>query len=161
MRIMLVEDNSTIAKGLHYTFEQNGYECVIASCVKDAKDMIEKDKLIQLYYNSELETAMRAGLLVIDDRDFLVEVGYIIDANETIETIDLNPTFMKRCIGAMPVAELATNLKKMSKYQIEELVEYAIQNSKELRMDRIELLGKVSGKNILKAIELLKADQEV
>ena len=42
MRIMLVEDNSTIAKGLHYTFEQNEYECVIASCVKDAKDMIEK-----------------------------------------------------------------------------------------------------------------------
>lgn len=42
MRIMLVEDNSTIAKGLHYTFEQNGYECVIASCVNDAKDMIEK-----------------------------------------------------------------------------------------------------------------------
>ena len=128
---------------------------------KGAVAMIEKDKLIQLYYNSELETAMRAGLLVIDDRDFLVEVGYIIDTNETIETIDLNPTFMKRCIGAMPVAELATNLKKMSKYQIEELVEYAMQNSKELRMDRIELLGKVSGKNILKAIELLKADQEV
>jgi hypothetical protein len=49
----------------------------------------------------------------------------------------------------------------MSKHQIEELVEYAIQNSKELRMDRIDLLGKVSGKNILKAIELLKADQEV
>lgn len=42
MRIMLVEDNSTIAKGLHYTFEQNGYECVIASCVNDAKDMLEK-----------------------------------------------------------------------------------------------------------------------
>ncbi len=42
MRIMLVEDNSTIAKGLHYTFEQNRYECVIASCVNDAKDIIEK-----------------------------------------------------------------------------------------------------------------------
>lgn len=130
---------------------------------KGAVAMIEKDKLIQLYYNSELETAMRAGLLAIDDRDFLVEVGYIIDTNETVETvetIDLNPTFMKRCIGAMPVTELATNLKKMSKHQIEELVEYAIQNSKELKMDRIDLLGKVSGKNILKAIELLKADQE-
>jgi hypothetical protein len=68
---------------------------------------------------------------------------------------------MKRCIGVMPVAELATHLKKMSKHQIEELTEYAIQNSKDLRMDRIDLLGKVSGKNILKAIELLKADQEV
>ena len=128
---------------------------------KGAVAMIEKDKLIQLYYNSDLETAMRAGLLVIDDRDFLIEVGYIIEENETVEEIDLNPAFMKRCIGVMPVAELATHLKKMSKHQIEELAEYAIQNSKDLRMDRIDLLGKVSGKNILKAIELLKADQEV
>lgn len=127
---------------------------------KGAVAMIEKDKLIQLYYNSDLETAMRAGLLAIDDKDFLVEVGYLLSKEEEREEIELSPTFMKRCIGAMPVAELATNLKKMSKYQIEELVEYAIQNSKELRMDRIDLLSKISGKNILKAIELLKADQE-
>ena len=128
---------------------------------KGAVAMIEKDKLIQLYYNSDLETAMRAGLLVIDDKDFLIEVGYIIDKDEAAEEIDLNPAFMKRCIGVMPVAELAIHLNKMSKHQIEELAEYAIQNSKDLRMDRIDLLGKVSGKNILKAIELLKADQEV
>ena len=127
---------------------------------KGAVAMIEKDKLIQLYYNSDLETAMRAGLLAIDDKDFLVEVGYLLSKEEEREEIELSPTFMKRCIGAMPVAELATNLKKMSKYQFEELVEYAIQNSKELRMDRIDLLSKISEKNILKAIELLKAGQE-
>ena len=128
---------------------------------KGAVAMVEKDKLIQLYFNSDLETALRAGLLAIDDKDFLVEVGYILDKEEVIEQIDLTPAYMKRCIGAMPVTELAAALKKMSKYQIQELAEYAIQNSAELRMDRIELLDKVSGKNILKAIELLKADKEV
>ena len=124
---------------------------------KGAVAMIEKDKLIQLYYTSDLEAAMRAGLLVITDKDFLIEVGYITEDEKT-EVVELTPTFMKRCIGVMPLAELASELKKMSTYQIQELVEFAIVNNKDLRMDRIELLGKVSGKNILKAIELLKAE---
>lgn len=128
---------------------------------KGAVAMIEKDKLIQLYYTSDLEAAMRAGLLVITDRDFLIEVGYITEENEKAEVVELTPAFMKRCIGVMPLAELTSELKKMSTYQIQELVEFAIVNNKDLRMDRIELLGKVSGKNILKAIELLKAEQEV
>ena len=127
---------------------------------KNAIAMIEKDKLIQLYFNSELEAAMRAGLLVIEDKNFLLEVGYLIDENEQEEKIDLTPAFMKRCISAMPVSELEITLRKMSNYQIQELAEYAIQNSQDLRMDRLDLLGKYSGKNILKAIELLKADRE-
>ena len=104
---------------------------------------------------------MRAGLLVITDKDFLLEVGYITEEDEKAPAVDLTPAYMKRCIGVMPLAELTSELKKMSTYQVQELVEFAIANNKDLRMDRIELLGKVSGKNILKAIELLKADQEV
>lgn len=128
---------------------------------KGAVAMIEKDKLIQLYYTSDLEAAMRAGLLVITDRDFLLEVGYITEEEEKAPAVDLTPAYMKRCIGVMPLAELTSELKKMSTYQVQELVEFAIANNKDLRMDRIELLGKVSGKNILKAIELLRAEQEV
>ena len=124
---------------------------------KGAIAMIEKDKLIQLYYTSDLEAAMRAGLLIITDKDFLTEVGYITEEEKT-EVIELTPAFMKRCISVMPLTELTSELKKMSTYQIQELVEFAIVNNKDLRMDRIELLGKISGKNILKAIELLKAE---
>ena len=127
---------------------------------KGAVAIIEKDKLIQLYFNSSLETALRAGMLVIDDKDFLYEVGYITDKDEAVQGIELTPTLLKRCIGVMPIAELTQTLKKMSRYQIQELVEYAIENNQDLKMDRIDLLSKISGKNILKAIELRKADQE-
>ena len=127
---------------------------------KGAMAIIEKDKLIQMYFNSELEAALRAGLLVIDDKDFLVEVGYILDKDEPVNQVDMDANFMKRCVGVMPLNEFAANIKKMSKHQIEELAEYAIQNHQEVRMDKIDLLSKVSGKNILKAIELLKADME-
>lgn len=122
---------------------------------------IERDKLVQLYFNSSLEDALRSGTLVIDDKNFLYEVGYITDAEEKVEAYELTPTLMKRCIGVMPLAELMVELKKMSLDQIKELADYAVLNNTELKMDRIDVLSKASGKNILKAIELHRADQEV
>ena len=127
---------------------------------RGAVAVVEKDKLIQMYFNSSLEGALRKGLLVIDDKDFLYEVGYITDREEQVEQFELTPTLMKRCIGVMPVAELAATLKKMSVHQIQALADYAVLNHNDLRMDRIDLLSKASGKNILKAIELHRADQE-
>ena len=48
----------------------------------------------------------------------------------------------------------------LSGNQIVELADYAITNFSKLKMDRIDVLSRVSGKNILKAIELHKAAQE-
>ena len=127
---------------------------------KGAVAIIEKDKLIQLYFNSSLETALRAGMIIIEDKDFLYEVGYITEKEEKVEQVELTTNFMKRCIGMMPLAELTATLKKLSSYQIQELVDFAILNHKDLKMDRIDLLNKVSGKNILRAVELHRADQE-
>ena len=127
---------------------------------RGAVAVVEKDKLMQMYFNSSLEGALRKGILVIDDKDFLYEVGYITDRDEQIEQLELTPTLMKRCIGVMPIAELTSTLKKMSLHQIQALADYAVLNHTELRMDRIDLLSKASGKNILKAIELHKAEQE-
>ena len=127
---------------------------------RGAVAVVEKDKLMQMYFNSSLEGALRKGILVIDDKDFLYEVGYITDRDEQVEQFELTPTVMKRCIGVMPIAELTSTLKKMSLHQIQALADYAVLNHTELRMDRIDLLSKASGKNILKAIELHKAEQE-
>lgn len=122
---------------------------------------VERDKLIQFYFSSSLEDALRNGSLVIEDKDFLYEVGYITDVEEKVNTYELTPTLMKRCIGVMPLAELVSELKKMSLDQIKELADFAVLNHNELKMDRIDVLSKASGKNILKAIELHRADQEV
>lgn len=127
---------------------------------RGAVAVVEKDKLTQMYFNSSLEGALRKGILVIDDKDFLYEVGYITDRDEQIEQLELTPSLMKRCIGVMPITELTSTLKKMSLHQIQALADYAVLNHTELRMDRIDLLSKASGKNILKAIELHKAEQE-
>ena len=44
MKILLVEDNNTIAKGLIYNLQQNGYEAKSAETVLKATEMLEKEK---------------------------------------------------------------------------------------------------------------------
>ena len=121
---------------------------------------IERDKLIQLYYNSSLESALRNGTLIIEDKDFLYEVGYLSSPEEPITAVELTTPLMKRIISVMPLPEVRETLGKLSKTQISELVEYAVVNNGDLRMDRIDIMSKLSGKDVLKAIEMYKKDQE-
>ena len=125
---------------------------------RGAFHLVPRDTLFQAFYSSSLESLVRKGLLVIEDKKFLIEVGLIEEESESL--IELTPALMQRYIGVLPVRELVEELKKMSNHQISELAEYAIQHYSSLKMDRIELLSKASGKNILKAIELYKSAQE-
>ena len=120
---------------------------------------IDKDALIQAYYSTSLEELVRKGLLVIEDKQFLIEVG-LAEEEGTTMAIELTPALKEKCISTMPVWELEKTLGQLSEYQISELAEYAIENHTKMKMDRIELLNKASHKNILKAIELYKAAQE-
>jgi hypothetical protein len=121
---------------------------------------IERDKLIQAFYNSSLEDCLRNGTLVIDDKSFLYEVGMIESEQAPAPSFEMTTTLMDKMISTMPLWEIQNTLKSLSNTQIAELAEYAITNHKNLKMDRIDLLSKYSGKNILKAIELFKAAQE-
>lgn len=120
---------------------------------------IERDKLLQVYYTSALEKLVRQGALVIEDRSFLVEVGFIQEEEEPV-SFELTPQLMKRYISVMPLSELEIEIKKLSEFQLNELATYAIENNNDLRMDRIDLLTKACHKNILKAIELYRKAQE-
>ena len=121
---------------------------------------IEREKLIQAFYNSSLEDCLRNGTLVIDDKSFLYEVGMIESEQDPAPSFEMTTTLMDKMISTMPLWEIQNTLKNLSNTQIAELAEYAITNHKNLKMDRIDLLSKYSGKNILKAIELFKAAQE-
>lgn len=121
---------------------------------------IDRDVLVQAFYSTSLEELMRKGLLIVDDKQFLIEVGLLAEEENTTLAIELTPALKEKCISTMPLWELEQTLNKLSEYQISELAEYAIANHTKMKMDRIELLGKASHKNILKAIELYKAAQE-
>ena len=120
--------------------------------------LIPRDTLLQTYYNSCLERLVNKGILVIEDKEFLREVGLLDE--ETPVIMELTEVIMKKAISAMPLWEFEQTLGKLSNHQINDLANYAVQHYAELKMDRIEILGKASGKNILKAIELYRASQE-
>lgn len=121
---------------------------------------IDRDVLVQAYYSTSLQSLLEKGMLVIDDKDFLVSVGIIDTPEDTNPVIELTPILMKRCVGPMPVSEFKTTLGCLSDFQISELADYAITHYTEVSMDKIDILSKASHKNILKAIELHKQAQE-
>lgn len=45
MQILLVEDNLTIAKGLVYSLEQTGFECLHTANIKDTLELLNEQKL--------------------------------------------------------------------------------------------------------------------
>lgn len=120
---------------------------------------IERSALMQAYYRPAVEQLFREGSLITDDRDFLREVG-LLDENEESIVYELTETMKTRLIKLMPLIEVRNELAKMSASQIEELANYAITHYQDLVMDRIDLLSKASGKDLMVAIRNYRAAME-
>lgn len=120
---------------------------------------IERAALIQAFYRPAVEALFREGSLVTDDKEFLREVG-LLDEDENCVVYELTDTMKARIIKLMPLSEVKKELAKMSASQLEEVANYAILNYQDLVMDRVDILSKASGKNILAAIRNYKAAQE-
>jgi hypothetical protein len=125
---------------LHRTWKKRG-----------AQFPIDRNLLLQAYYDPSVEALFKEGMLTTNDVEFLKEVG-LIEEDGTEVVMVLTEQLMNRIIKMMPVAEVATTIKKLSRTQLEELAEYAIEYYTDLAMDRIDLLSKATGKNIMNAI---------
>jgi hypothetical protein len=126
---------------------------------KGAKYPFDRNTMIQAYYDPSVEALFKEGKLVTDDEKFLVEVG-LKEEGEPNPVVELTDTLKTRLIKAMPVVEVENELKKLTRSQIEELVDYAILHYQDLAMDRVDLFTKVSGKNVMEAIRNYKLSQE-
>lgn len=121
---------------------------------------IDRSALVQAYYDPAVETLFKEGSLVVDDVDFLREVGLLDEETKQSVIYELTDQKKIRMIKSMPLHEVKQELSKMTRTQIEELADFAILNYKELVMDRIDLLSEASGKKIMEAIKNYKAAQE-
>lgn len=133
---------------LHRTWKKRG-----------AQFPIDRKTLIQAYYDPSVEALFKEGMLTTNDVEFLKEVG-LMEEDGTANVVVLSDQMMLRLIKNMPVAELPSELKKLSHSQLEELAEYAVANYKDLNLDRVDILTKATGKNIMKAIEHHRKAQE-
>ena len=133
---------------LHKTWKKRG-----------AKYPIDRKIMFQAFYDPAVEGLFRDGKLTTNDVEFLKDIGLIEESAS--EIISLTEAYLTRLIKTMPVAEVGKELEKLSFSQREELANYAVSHYKELQMDRIDILSKATGKNIMKAIEHhRKAEEE-
>lgn len=127
---------------------------------KGAQFPIERKALIQAYYDPSVEYLFKQGLLTTNDVEFLKEVG-LIEEDGTANVTPLTDAMLLRLIKTMPAAEVKKELPKLTRAQLDELADYAIEHYTDLQMDRIDLLSKATGKNIMKAVEHFRKAQEV
>ena len=120
---------------------------------------IAHETLVQAYYNPSVEFLFKEGLLTTNDTEFLKEVGLMSEDGEP-EVIALTEDLEIRMIKHMPLVDLKANLAKLTKAQLIDLAEYAVSHYTDLKLDRIDILTKATGKDILKAINNYKAAQE-
>jgi hypothetical protein len=99
-------------------------------------------------------------MLTTNDVEFLKEVG-LMEEDGTANVVVLTEALLTRLIKTMPIAEVKMELTKLSRTQLEELADYAVEHYTDLQMDRIDVLSKATGKNIMKAIEHYRKAQEV
>lgn len=126
---------------------------------RGAKYPIDRKLLVQAYYDPGVESLFKSGMLTTNDVSFLKEVGLMED-DGTTEVVVLTEAMLNRLVKAMPIAEVKKELVKLSRTQLEELADYAVEHYTDLQMDRVELFSKATGKNLMKAIDHHKRAQE-
>ena len=127
---------------------------------RGSKYPIDRKLLVQAYYDPSVESLFKSGMLITNDTDFLKEVGLMED-DGTTSVVVLTEALLNRLIRLMPINEVKKELVKLSRTQLEELADYAVEHYRELQMDRIDLFSKATGKNLMKAIEHHQKAQEV
>ena len=127
---------------------------------KGTKLPVEKEVLREAIYEPGVEYMFKQGLLYIDDMDFKIELGLEPeDATEPVNIIVLSDRDKRYYLTQLSLVGFKDKVKKLSRAQLEELCDYAIQN-RLIDIEKDEILQKVCGRDIVAAIRLEKQDQE-
>lgn len=127
---------------------------------RDAAFPIDRDFFEQAFYDPAVEYLIRNGLLIVEDKQFLFDVGLINSMEEESPIKELTEKEIKKLLKYTPVKDLPNELKNLSQVQLEELGNYAIEHYEEVSNDRLTILNKATGKDMLKAIQNQIASKE-
>jgi len=125
---------------------------------RGAKYPFDRELLEQLFYQPGIEALFFQGYLKCNDKEFMKDMG-LMSEDETPVVVELTDVFMKRMIGVMPMKEFKDNLAKLQPNQIMDLTDYAIEHSSDLKIDKAEILSKMTGKQVMRAIEYARAEE--
>ena len=127
---------------------------------KGAEKIIPFDQLQEAMYDTGVEAMFREGILGIEDLEVKKKLGLEPeDAPEPVNIIVLNDQQRKRYLTVMPTAEFRAKVQELPIEQVRELAQFAI-NNELVDFDKCEIIKKMINVDIIKSIELNKADQE-
>lgn len=119
-----------------------------------------KAQIEELMFDPAFSNMVREGYLYIEDMDVKKDIGIEPEDAETPTIIYMSDSELNRFWKIIPFAQFKIETKKLTKQQLTELAEYAIQHGSDGTIDKANYLSEISGYNILKGIELERQSQE-
>lgn len=121
---------------------------------------IERETLDELMFDPGFANMIKMGILYIEDMEVKKDLGLEPeDATEPVNLIFLTDKEKKYYLTGLSLVGFKDKLKKLSKNQMEELADYAIQN-KLVDIEKCKILKEACGRDVVRAIQLLEADKE-
>lgn len=122
---------------------------------------IDFNTLQELCYNPGTFGLFTRGILYIDDMEAKRELGLEpYDATEPTNIVVLTDQQRQRYLKFAPIQDLKQVCKTLSPNEIDNLIDYAIDNQI-IDYDKCMYLKEISGRDIIKTIELNKLDTSV
>lgn len=127
---------------------------------RGASVMLDKEIVEELMYDDAFRNMVQDGTLYIEDFELKKELGIEPEDAETPTIIYLSDKELERFWKNMPLAQFKVEVKKLRKAQIDSLVDYAVTHGDDGSIPKANFLTEISGRNVLKGIELRKSIQE-
>lgn len=118
--------------------------------------MIDKEVLEELMYDPAFKNMVDEGYLYIEDLELKKELGIEPEEATTSTIINLTDKELDRYWKIMPLSQFKIEAKQLTKVQLDSLADYAIKHGNDGSIQKANYLTEISGRNILKGIELQK-----
>lgn len=126
---------------------------------KGAVKIIPFDQLQEALYEPGVTELFEGGCLGIDNMEQKIALGLEPEgAEEPVNIITIDDAQRKRYLTVLPFVEFKEKIKELPHEQIEELVNFAIENEI-ADFEKSEVLRQYTGKDIIGAIKLNRDDR--
>lgn len=121
---------------------------------------VEKEVLEDLMYDPGFKNMILLGILSIEDLQVKKDLGLEPeDATEPVNIITLNDSQRNYYWKELSVVGFKDKIRKLSRTQLEELAEYAIDH-RIIDVDKCKLIQEACGRDVITAIRLVEQNKE-
>ena len=127
---------------------------------RGASVMLDKSIVEELMYDDDFKNMIEDGTLYIEDMEFKKEIG--LEPQEATEPtiIFLDDKQLNRYWKVMSLPQFKTEIKKLTKAQLQSLADYAIKHGEDGNIQKANYLTEITGRNILKGIDFQNSVKE-